>query len=77
MRMPPHPDPLAPLLEGSEDFVLLPDQRLVMAQGRSLFVWDGAVWQKFAQFDQLPGPITRLALGPEAKRLAMVVAEGE
>lgn len=68
---------LAPLLEGSEDFILLPDQRPVMAQGRSLFVWDGAAWQKFAQFDQLSGPITRLALSPDAKRLAMVVAEGE
>lgn len=68
---------LAPLLEGSEDFILLPDQRAVMAQDRALHVWNGEAWQQFAQFDQLPGPITRLALSPDAKRLALVVAEGE
>lgn len=68
---------IAPLLDGSEDFILLPDQRPVMAQGRALHVFNGEDWQKFAQFDQLPGPITRLALSPDANRLAMVVAEGE
>lgn len=68
---------LAPLLDGSEDFILLPDQRPVMAQGKALFVWSGDAWRKFAQFDALPGTITRLALSPDFKRLAMVVAEGE
>lgn len=68
---------IAPLLDGSEDFILLPDQRPVMAQGRALHVFNGEAWQKFAQFDQLPGPITRLALSPDANRLAMVVAEDE
>lgn len=68
---------LAPLLERSEDFILLPDQRLVMAQDRALFVWNGDGWWQFARFDQFPGAITRLALSPDANRLAMVVAEGE
>ena len=68
---------LAPVLEGSEDFAFLPDGRLVMAQGRALFVWNDAEWKEFARFDVLPGAITRLAVSPNGARLAMVVAEGE
>jgi len=68
---------LAPVMEGSEDFVFLPDGRLIMAQGRAIFFWNGERWQEFARFDQLPGAITRLALSADARRLALVVAEGE
>lgn len=68
---------LAPVLEGSEDFVFLPDGRPLMAGGRALFTWTGDTWQEFARFESLPGRITRLAVSPDAGRLLMVVAEGE
>ncbi|HEX6928442.1 MAG TPA: hypothetical protein VF267_04265 [Gammaproteobacteria bacterium] len=68
---------LAPVLEGSEDFAFLPDGRILMARQRALFAWSGETWQEIARFDALPGAITRLAVGPDAKRLLMVVAEGE
>lgn len=68
--------PLAPVLEGSEDFAFLPDGRLLMARQQALFAWSGEAWQQVARFDALPGDITRLAVSPAANRLLMVVAEG-
>lgn len=67
--------PLAPVLEGSEDFVFLPDGRLLMARERALFVHEQGGWLELAQFEALPGDITRLAVSPDGKRIAMVAGE--
>lgn len=66
---------LAPAIEGSEDFAMLPDGRLIMASGHALLVREGGAWQEFASFESLPGDISRLALSPDGARLAFVVAE--
>lgn len=67
--------PLLPVQEGSEDFAILPDGRLLTASGTSLFVSAGDKWQRIARFEQLSGPITRLAVSPAGTRLALVVDE--
>lgn len=67
--------PLAPLLEGSEDFAMLPDGRLLMAQGKSLFTWQEDAWRRLATFSAFPGGISRLAVSHDATHLALVVDE--
>ena len=69
--------PLAPLPDENEDFIFLPDGKLVIANGRALNVWNGNEWQEFARFENLPGDITRLAVSPDAAHLAMVVDEAQ
>lgn len=66
---------VAPVLEQSEDFVQLPDGTLLMARDRAVFAWSGKAWQELARFAELPGAISRLAVSPDGKTLAMVVAE--
>jgi hypothetical protein len=66
---------LAPMPEGSEDFAYLADGSLIVASHRVLLIWNGETWRELARFD-LPGDITRLAVSPDARRIAMVVAEG-
>lgn len=70
---------LAPVLEGSEDFAWTPDGRLLMAQGLVLAVWnpggEGA-WQTVGAFaGHVSGRITRLAVSPDGRRLALVADE--
>lgn len=67
--------PLAPVAGSSQDFEFLPDGRILMADGRELFVWQEDAWQLVTRLDELPGTITRLAVSPGANRLAMVVDE--
>lgn len=67
--------PIAPVLEGSEDFALLPSDRLVMASGKQLFVWREKNWQLISAFEKLPGDITRIAVSPSGGRLAFVANE--
>lgn len=67
---------LAPVLEGSEDFTFMPDGRLLMAQGKSIYLHEGNAWRLLAAFGQLPGDITRLAVNPAGSRLVLVVSEG-
>ena len=68
---------IAPVIEGSEDFAILPDGRFVMGSGRTLNTWDGERWIPFAEFPELPGTITRLAVNPGATQIAMVAGESE
>lgn len=68
--------PIAPVLQGSQDFAYLPDGRLLMASGKRVFAWQAGEWQALATFSDLPGDISRLAVSPSGDTLAMVVAEG-
>ena len=64
-------------LEGSEDFVLGSDSELYMAREKSIYAWqhEAGKWKVIAEFTELPGPITRLAVSPRADLMAFVVAE--
>jgi dipeptidyl aminopeptidase/acylaminoacyl peptidase len=64
-------------LEGSQDFALGNDGELYMAREKSIYAWqhEGGKWKAIADFSDLPGPITRLAVSPSADRMAFVVAE--
>lgn len=68
---------VAPVAGDSQDFVFLPDGRLLMANGRELLLWQGDAWRRVAHFGKLPGEITRLAVSQDAKHLAMVVDEAD
>lgn len=69
--------PVAPVLEGSQDFAYLPDGRIVMASGKTVYAWQQGKWQELAAFPDLPGDISRIAVSPSGERLALVVAEDE
>lgn len=65
-------------LSGSEDFVWLDTQTILMAQEKKLFsrAVREAAWQLAGDYsDSLPGNITRLALNGDGTLLALVVAE--
>ncbi len=69
---------LVDTLSGSEDFVWLDGQTILMAQDKKLFsrAVSDAEWLPVGDFsDSLPGSITRLALNGDGTLLAMVVAE--
>lgn len=60
----------------SEDYAFLPDGGLVMAQDNRLLRWDGKAGSPLRVFAQLPGldgPIKRLAVSQDGKRIAVVV----
>jgi hypothetical protein len=60
----------------SQDFRWLPDGSLLMANGNRLLRWksgSAAGWTLLAEFPNLPGRIRRLAVSPDAKRVAFVV----
>jgi WD40 repeat protein len=70
--------PIAPAPDGSEDFAWTPDGRLLMAQGLILAEWNPGQkqWETLAVFGgRLPGRISRLAVSPDGKWLAMVADE--
>lgn len=67
---------LAPTLPGQEDHAWTPDGRLLMAEGAALSVWDaeGRSWRRLA--DLAPAGITRitrLAVSPDGRLIALVV----
>jgi len=67
---------LAP--EGSEDFAWTPGGRLLMAQGLILSEWntEQKQWETLAVLaGQVPGKISRLAVSPDGKWLALVADE--
>lgn len=68
--------PIAPVLEGSQDFAYLPDGRIVMASGKTVHAWQEGKWQELASYPELPGDISRIAVSPSGDSLALVVAEG-
>ncbi len=62
--------------ERSEDYAWLPDGGLLMAKDGRLLRWDGKPGTGLAQFAEikdLAGPIKRLAVSRDGKRLAFVV----
>lgn len=68
-------------LDGSEDLVWLDDSHLLMAKGQSIFMHtvddNYADWLKLADAESLgiSGEITRLAVSPDQKYIAIVVTE--
>ncbi|WP_041951916.1 TolB family protein [Spirosoma spitsbergense] len=67
---------IAPTLSGSEDFVWTPGGLLLMAQGAGLYVFNPKIdlrWTQLADFSSVGiKQITRLAIDPEGKKLALV-----
>jgi len=69
---------IAPAPEGSEDFAWTPAGRLIMAQGLVLSEWnpEKKQWETLAVLaSQVPGKISRLAVSPDGKWLALVADE--
>ena len=72
-----HIQPLLTLPEGVQDVTWLPTGTLIFGQGNSLFKWDSntstgiQVWKKLTGINN----ISRLALSPDGKRLALVGEE--
>ena len=67
--------PLAPTLPGREDLAWLPDGRMVMADGATIYARGpaDAEWAVLVAFDDPAiGPITRLAAHPDGRRLVFV-----
>lgn len=65
-----------PVRSGAEDFVVLPDGAIVMAEAQRLFLFpaDAEDWEVLADWGGLiQGRITRLAASPDGRRLAVVV----
>ena len=65
-----------PARPGAEDFVVLPDGAIVMAEEQRLFVYAPGAgdWALLADWgDVIDGQITRLAASPDGRRLALVV----
>ena len=65
-----------PARRGAEDFVVLPDGAIVMAEERRLFVHPPGAegWALVADWSEvIEGHITRLAASPDGRRLALVV----
>lgn len=62
--------------DGAEDFLVLPDGAIVMAEGRQLYIHrQGATdWELLADYSAvLDGQITRLAASPDGRHAALVV----
>jgi hypothetical protein len=70
--------PWCPLLTGSEDFIITPDDRVWMGNQGKLYEWNAkeSLWQPMADFSKTIGPFYRLAISPDNKRLALVSYSG-
>lgn len=73
-------NPITETVEGREDYAWLPDGRLLMASGSTIFIWGRdnrvKVWQQIADLSSAGiANITRLAVSPDGKRLAFVAEE--
>jgi Tol biopolymer transport system component len=69
--------PVTETLDGREDYAWLPDGRLLMASGSKIFLWGKEsrvkIWQEVADLAASGiGDITRMAVSPDGKRLALV-----
>ena len=68
--------PIVKTLEGSEDFVVLKDQVLLMAKGSQLYRFDlvkDKIWQEIANFSTFNiSNITRIALSPDGTKIVVV-----
>jgi len=68
--------PIARLPDGTEDYAWLPDGRIVAGQGSKLLVCDprtAAAWHEVADFASAGlTNITRLAVSPDGRRIAIV-----
>lgn len=63
-------------LEGSDFHAWLPDGTLLMARGNALFAADRGGWRQVAAFDDpAVQQVTRLAVSPDGRWLALVSAE--
>ena len=72
-------DLLVSTLSGSEDMCWTPTGSVIMGQGNQLYFWSpGNDWQLFANLSNfdLKG-VTRLAVSPDGKKLAVVVSDPE
>jgi len=74
--------PVTEALEGREDYAWLPDGRLLMASGSRIFLWGKdnrvKVWQEVADLASAGiGNITRMAVSPDGKKLALVADSTE
>ncbi len=70
--------PWCPLLTGSEDFVITPEDRVWMGRHGKLYEWDAqkSLWNPIADFSKTIGNFYRLAISPDKKRLALVSYSG-
>lgn len=71
-----------PAQTGQEDFTWTPDHRILMAEGSKLFIADPSAedpqWLEVLDLGSNGiGPITRLAMSPDGKRLALVAPGSE
>ena len=69
--------PIVEALPESQDYAWTPDRSLLMATGSTVHHWNGhGAWQPVADFaEQGLTAITRMAVSPDGKWLAMVVDE--
>lgn len=66
---------ITPTLPGREDFAWLPDGRILMADGGTIYVWTSSegIWSQFADLsDHGISEITRMAVSPSGQLLALV-----
>jgi Tol biopolymer transport system component len=69
---------LAPALEGSEDFAILPDGTLLMGAGSKLFALKpGTAWTLLRDFSASFTGFYRIAVDEKGKRLALVAYTGK
>lgn len=71
--------PIAEALEGSEDCAWTPAGSLLMARGAEVFVLDRdrGGWSRVAAFDGSPDGITRLAVDPTGRWIALVARDAD
>lgn len=67
-------DDLGPLPRGGEYHVHLEDGSILAAAGTKLFQRSGTGWREIADFKTF-GPVSRIALSPDERLLAIVIAE--
>ncbi|MFQ5689237.1 MAG: hypothetical protein ACE5HQ_03080 [Gemmatimonadota bacterium] len=68
--------PLTRTRPGNEDYTWTPDGAILMGDGARLFVWRrGSTWRRLADLESAGlGRVTRLAVSPDGRRLAIVAA---